>query len=303
MGKFSVRKTQEEFVNEVYNLAGDQYTVIGTYMRANVKVDIRHNVCGTTYAVKPNHFLSGSRCPKCSGLERKTQSWFENKVKELTGDEYKVVGKYVNMGTKVSLLHNVCGKVYSVTPTHFIYSGSRCSHCSKVHHYTDDEFTSEVQKLVGDEYTFLKPYIDSRTKLPVIHNACGGEYEVKPNDFFTGKRCPYCNSPHGELFIKSWLSKNSIEFEYQKKFPSLKDSKPLSYDFYISGKKILIEYQGGQHFWSVDYFGGEEGFKRQKEHDKIKANYASSIGCMLLCPSYKLDSYEKVADYLDTHII
>lgn len=59
MGKFSVRKTQEEFVNEVHSLVGDQYTVIGTYLRANVKIGIRHNVCGTTYAVKPNQFLNG----------------------------------------------------------------------------------------------------------------------------------------------------------------------------------------------------------------------------------------------------
>ena len=38
----------------------------------------------------------------------------------------------------------------------------------------------------------------------------------------------------------------------------------------IDNRKIGIEYQGGQHFKPVEYFGGEEGFKKNVERDKRK---------------------------------
>lgn len=302
MGKFSVRKTQQEFEQEVARVGKGKYEVVGKYTRANEKIAIKHIVCGITYLVTPNHFLSGSKCPECSGLKRKTQAWFVTQVKKQVGDEYTVIGCYVNMSTKVLIRHNLCNHTYGVTPTHFIHSHSRCTYCLGTHHYTNDEFIDRVQKLVGNEYLFMEPYVNSSTKLRVLHNVCGREYSVKPNDFFTGRRCPYCCVPHGELLIKKWLTNNSIAYEQQKKFSTLQDKLPLSYDFYVPSVKTLIEYQGGQHFWSVDYFGGRNGFLKQVKHDKMKAEFAKSHGFKLLCPTYKLNTYEMVSTYLEDNI-
>jgi hypothetical protein len=66
------RKTHEEFVTEVLALTGDEYTVIGTYELSSIKLDMKHNICGNVYPVRPNEFLKGSRCPKCQMEERKT---------------------------------------------------------------------------------------------------------------------------------------------------------------------------------------------------------------------------------------
>jgi len=44
----------------------------------------------------------------------------------------------------------------------------------------------------------------------------------------------------------------------------------LSYDIYISSKKVAIEYQGKQHFEPIEIFGGMETFKLQKRRDAIK---------------------------------
>jgi vacuolar-type H+-ATPase subunit D/Vma8 len=65
------RKTHEEFCNEVYNLVGDEYTVVGKYQLSNKKVLIRHNceACNNyEYKVIPSSFLSGVRCPICAYL-------------------------------------------------------------------------------------------------------------------------------------------------------------------------------------------------------------------------------------------
>lgn len=58
----------------------------------------------------------------------------------------------------------------------------------------------------------------------------------------------------------------------------------LSYDFHViyRGHEWLIECQGGQHYFAVDLWGGEEAFERQLEHDKRKRDYANLIGVDLI---------------------
>ena len=76
----------------------------------------------------------------------------------------------------------------------------------------------------------------------------------------------------------------------------------LSYDFAIPNNKyklILIEYNGAQHYKSVNYFGGKAAFKKQKEHDKRKHDYAKKHGYKLITVKYTYDTYESIAEYLD----
>ena len=46
----------------------------------------------------------------------------------------------------------------------------------------------------------------------------------------------------------------------------------MSYDIFISSLNIAIEYQGKQHFEPVEFFGGEEGYKKTVERDILKNN-------------------------------
>ena len=64
------------------------------------------------------------------------------------------------------------------------------------------------------------------------------------------------------------------------------DNGNMSYDIYICGLKIAIEYQGKQHFEPVDYFGGEESFKKQKERDELKAQRSKENGVRLIYVNY-----------------
>jgi hypothetical protein len=61
------RKTNDDFVKEVYELVQDEYTFLEDYVLNNHNIKVRHNKCGHEYSVKPLCFLSnGRRCPKCS---------------------------------------------------------------------------------------------------------------------------------------------------------------------------------------------------------------------------------------------
>ena len=88
-------------------------------------------------------------------------------------------------------------------------------------------------------------------------------FKSEPNSVIRISGCPYCKQYKGEVIIANYLKNSGIEFEPQKKFKEVKDSRPLSYDFYLPKQKILIEYNGEQHYRPIEFFGGNVAFKKQ----------------------------------------
>ena len=80
----------------------------------------------------------------------------------------------------------------------------------------------------------------------------------------------------GEDKISQLLKENNIKFESQKYFTSCKipeSNQPLRFDFYLPDYNTIIEYDGKQHFKPIQYFGGEEGFKKRQFYDSFKNNW------------------------------
>ena len=65
----NLQKNTELFKEEVYNLVGDEYTVLGEYTKSNENIKMRHNCdnCNNfEFEVRPSDFIShGNRCPLC----------------------------------------------------------------------------------------------------------------------------------------------------------------------------------------------------------------------------------------------
>lgn len=53
------KRTTEEFKKLVYDLTGDEYTVLGEYTTTLTKIQMRHNKCGTEFTPTPARFLEG----------------------------------------------------------------------------------------------------------------------------------------------------------------------------------------------------------------------------------------------------
>ena len=302
---FHPKKTDSQFKKEVYDSVDDEYTFLEHYQGSQTKIKVKHNKCGYVYAVIPNAFIKGNRCPQCANLHRgdkltKNDTQFKREIENLVGDEYVFLDTYTNRKTKLRVKHKKCGNIYTVTPSNFL-SGKRCPYCNGGIKKTDTQFKQEVKNLVGNEYIFLDDYITNKTKLRVVHNKCNNIYEVTPSDFLTGYRCPYCNSPKGEVTINKILKSLGIDYEYQKTFGDLKDDSTLSYDFFIPTQSILIEYQGVQHYRPVNHFGGKPKFKVQQKHDKMKSDYAKTHNYKLIAVPYTEDTFSKIKKYLLQH--
>lgn len=312
-----IKVTHEDFVKNVYNKVGKEYTVLGRYVKAKTKLDIRHNLCGNIWSISPDNFLRGRRCPTCRNTDkyektRHTIDKFKERVYKLVGEEYTVVSnKYTNARSNVDIKHNICGHTWSVKPYHFAKDdGTRCPHCSQVEaeakrRKDKEAFCREVDLLTDGEYKVVGDYVNAITKIDIIHNICGNIYNVEPNSFLNGNRCSLCKSSisKGEIFITNFLKSNDIKFIYQYSFDNCKNKHKLPFDFAILNDRedvvMLIEYDGRQHFEAIEFWGGEEEFERIKLCDKIKDNYCIDNNIKLIrIPYWDYENLGKILDDL-----
>ena len=119
MGK---KNTIEEFIKDVYNLYGEEYSVIGKeYINNRTHIMMRHNTCGTEYPVTPYKILkAGKRCPACFGTPKKTTEKFKKEVFEKTNGQYEVLGEYITARIPILIKHLKCGNTWSVIPDSFL---------------------------------------------------------------------------------------------------------------------------------------------------------------------------------------
>ena len=311
MGKNNKKKTTEEFKSEVSSLVGDEYSVLGEYVNSKTKIKIRHNsenCSNNEFEMIPNAFLSGQRCRKCGISKRvksitKTHSEFISDFHKIFDkEEYEVLGLYKDSHTRIEVLHKVCGNRNMMLPYNLLYSKASCLNCKVKNNgikqrKSTDNFKEEVYKLVSDEYTVLGEYTTAVNKISIKHNVCNNEYDVTPNKFLLGRRCPRCNDSKGEKEINKLLNELLLDFKPQYTFSDCKNKYVLPFDFAVfkDDSIYIIEYHGEQHYEAYDFYGGEKGFEYRKLNDKIKKDYCESNNIKFLeIPYWEFDNLQKI---------
>lgn len=82
------------------------------------------------------------------------------------------------------------------------------------------------------------------------------------------------------------------------KFDNCKYKNKLPFDFYLPDYNICIEYDGLQHYESIEYFGGEKNYKLRIEKDKIKTKYCQDNNIILERIIYSDNIIEKLENIL-----
>jgi len=297
------RKTHEEFAKEIYDLVGNEYSICEgeEYQTTNTKIKIIHNKCNHVHLIRPNKFLSGRRCPKCSGKLRKDTEYYKLEVHDLVGNEYSVLGEYKDTKTKIQMKHNKCNHVYEVNPSAFL-RGIGCPKCFGTPKKTTKQFKKEVYDLVKDEYKVLGTYTTALKRIKIRHETCKHEYHVKPNNFLSGYRCPLCsdkNNSKGIKIIKECLDRKSVYYKTEEKFPNCKNKNELPFDVYLKKNNLIVEFDGKQHFESVSHFGGMEEFLIRNTNDQIKNTYCIENSIPLIrIPYWEQDNIEYILDHV-----
>lgn len=95
-----------------------------------------------------------------------------------------------------------------------------------------------------------------------------------------------------ESYMINYLNSKNIEYIAQKTFEDCKNIRLLPFDFFLPQYNICIECQGQQHYYPVDFFGGNEKFLKTCKNDKIKKEFCSSNNIELICLPYTLSATE-----------
>lgn len=287
------RKTHDEFVKEVYDLVGDEYSVLGRYSRSSDKILMKHNLCGHEWLITPNNFLNhNKRCPKCAKLKSfKTTETFRKEVDELYNGIIEVLGDYIDCDTYIKLRCKKHNHTFERQPTTVLRGRRICKYCnaeylSEVQRKSEKGFQAELKEKHNGKIISLEKYINTHTRIWFKCLKCNEEFKTEPNAVLRVSGCPSCAESKGESEIRGYLISKGVDFDFQKTFPDCKRDRPLAFDFYVPSYNLLIEYDGKQHFEPIEFFGGEEGFKDQIERDRIKNNYAKNKGINLIRVPY-----------------
>ena len=271
--------------NEIHNCKYDYNKV--DYKDSNTKVCIICSKHGEFWQ-KPASHTQGRGCPKCyadKARERLTSSKedFIKKAKEKHEGKYDYTKvKYDGTKTKVCIICSKHGEFWQSPGNHL--QGRGCPKCAN--ETTGErcrssllEFIKKANEKHGGKYDYDKvDYVNCDSKVCIICSKHGKFWQT-PSNHLHGKGCPKCNLSHLERDVMNYLDGVGITYIYQKHFDWLGRQ---SLDFYLPDYNVGIECQGGQHFFPVEYFGGEDGLIKRQKYDKRKKKICEKHGVKLL---------------------
>ena len=271
------RDSQETFEEKLKNV-NDKILVIGEYVNSKTKIKCKCLVdgCGCEWEQRPNDLLQGIGCPRCIRYEKITNEQFKE-IFYKNNDAIELLSDYVNNRTPILCKCKIDGYEWYAYPYDLLNGRSGCRMCNGNAQYTTESFREALYK-VDPNIEVIGEYIDSKTNIKCRCKICNHIWSTAPSNMLNNKTgCPNCiKSSRLEELVEQYLKDNNIRFEHPKKYDGLVGvgGRKLSYDFYLLDYNKLIECQGKQHECAIDYFGGEDKFEIQQEHDRRKKEYA-----------------------------
>ena len=290
----------------------------GKIVGDNPYIEIKHKYCGSIYVTYASLFINKNyRCPNCC---KKYENSFAYHIEVELGEslekywdfEKNTVNPYhIYKGStkekvwikcqneEVNELNGIMKKdyhgSYEVSCNNFKY-GRRCGLCHPtgsnptIHPYDSFGYCNFDKLLSWHPDNKISPFRvgigKDNERYKFICEQCGLIFKITLNEItYSNRWCPICLKSKGEKEISSVLRLLNINFVQEKTFPDLEGLRNgnLRYDFYLPKQNILIEYQGEQHEKYIKGMHEDiEAFKRQKEHDRRKREYAKKHKIKLL---------------------
>ena len=190
MGK---QKTHEEFVQQVFNLVGDEYEVIGKYINARTKIKMKHNKCLNYINPIPDDFLSGKRCKFCQHRSfKKTTEEFQNEIDEIIHNRYKVIEEYKNCKTEIKIKDIISKEIINLKPNSFLKNIKKNNGIYiKSITYTTETFKKELNK-INSNIDVLGEYIKSNIPILCRCTIDNHEWSPIPSSLLNDSGCPKC---------------------------------------------------------------------------------------------------------------
>lgn len=186
-----------------------------------------------------------------------------------------------------------CGKVYSVSRDGLVSGKSSCcNHCKgeKIRNKAQERGLNVWHK--GNRFGMLEILesagIKGNHSYVKCKCDCGNVINVRVehlrgNHHGRTISCGCASQSSGEIKITQLLEQANIEFQAQYRIKNFNLSSPFDFAIFNNGVLLgLIEYDGEQHFESIEFFGGEEKLKLQQERDERKNKWCKDNNIPLI---------------------
>jgi hypothetical protein len=249
------------------------------YVTYKTKVKIICPIHNFVFPQTIGNHLRNHGCPKCANNIKTSMNDFIYKASIIHGNKYTYDKNQTinNENSKILINCPLHGEFIQDVGTHIGGKGCRKCGVERIKEslkLTYSEFVERAGIIHGNKYTYPSNhnYINVRDKIEIIC-PIHGNYIQEINSHLSGRGCNKCKSPKGERLIISYANQNNIEYFYQYKFKN-SNIPTLKFDFYLPNYRLLIEYNGGQHYKSIEWFGGTESYIKQISRDKKKKDFA-----------------------------
>lgn len=278
---------------QVLNEAGTQYVKdIKSNNQKHRKV-LAKCPCGEFFEGRVDNIKNNnSVCRKCSNKRKQNNYKAGSVINKETGTVFLERTKCDSHGEWSAKF--VCGKCRNIYETRIsrAKAGSLCKKCREQSIKDAKTIYKPGDILQSKNDCFFKFIEETPPQKGVRTSRCGIFIKVNSNGNEVGEsfysqighvisgECTGSKKSNGEEFFANALDVLSIPYKREYAFKDLisDTGNLLRFDFAIpyNDKTILVELNGKQHYFPVEFFGGEENFKRLQEHDKLKEQYVNS---------------------------
>ncbi len=278
-----------EFGRDARAIHGNRFSYTNDYVNSKTSVTIICREHGPFRQLPSNH-LRGAQCPKCGcASHAQTRAMnhreFVEKAKRIhVRNAFSYPEPYRRAIEKIAIRCPVHG-IFRQTPNNHLggYGCPKCAHdaASARMKSNHEEFLKLARKIHGNRYQYPQTYETANTPMKIVCSAHGLFLQM-PTKHLQGQGCPVCTESSGERFVGLALDRMGIRYVRQKRFLTCRDTRPLRFDFFIPKLTVLVEYDGQQHFQTIDHWGGDESFKQAVRRDSIKTKWAKRNGYRLI---------------------
>jgi len=300
-------KSKKKFFEEAPKIHNNYYDYSKVeFIDVSNKVNIicqKHGIFEQT----PHKHLGGQGCNKCgiertSNGQRKTIDTFIKQSKEKHGEYHYAYDsvEYINDNTNVNIYCNIHKKTFMQTPSTHL-SGGGCNDCGI------EKRSNQKMQLASlkfweiankDELLDFSKFIYKKCieKSKIICKKCNAHFQSSPNNYLSGKGCPFCKKKTElklyEILISKYIIERQLTYEWCK---NVETNHYLPFDFCVKNYNILIELDGKQHFMQIMNWKSPE---EQRKRDLYKQKCANDNGYSVI-RIYQEDVYYDTFDWLE----
>lgn len=304
----------ETFIKKAREIHGDKYNYDEVnYVNSTTNVVIICPIHGKFEQLPTNH-LSGKGCLKCgiiqrSNIRRSNNQRFIESAKLIHGDKYNYDEvNYVNNNTKVIIICPIHGKFEQVPSSHLM--GKGCPKCAANVKLTNDDFITRANEVHGEgTYIYDKiNYINIHTPVEIYDPIYKEYFFQEPINHLLGHGNPNRSMSFGERQVYIWLKNLNIVFEKEVWLENTygRHGNRIRVDFMIplyNTNKIIVEYNGQQHYKLISYYHTQDEFEAQLSRDRELRDYCKTNSIYLIEIPYTINTPQSISNFLTKTII